>query len=357
MRKFTERNRTMKTSKAVLYTRVSTGEQAESGTSLEAQELACLRKAAELGLPVVGTFSDPGVSGALYLGRPGIQAALSALESRQADTLIIYKLDRSGRDVDVIRAIRKRVEVAGGRLVFADGMNFDSSATGKLMFTQLAGFAEFERELIRERTMLGMRRRAEQGQQPSRARSPYGYHVVIRADVLKGDYPADQLGSYQIVEAEAHWVKEIFRRYADGESLEAVCRWLNAQGVRTPRNGDYWRRSSLRTILSNPAYKGEPAFGRTVRHSDESRLEQGFRRPFVQRAAPVENCVTLTAPALVSAELWDACQQKLVSNKGTLSGNPKRRFLLGGLLRCPLCGRGMHGSRRERRAKWGRWQE
>src|SRR5437764_821018 len=181
--------------KAIIYTRVSTGEQVEQGTSLEGQELACLRKAAEIKAQVVRTISDPGVSGGLFLTRPGIQDALRAIKNGDADTLVVAKLDRAGRDVDALREISRSIERAGGQLVFADGMNFDNSSTGRLLYTQMAGFAEFERAVIRERTSAGSRRAAEKGVQPQR-NSPFGYHIVTKADVIRGEYPAGTEGTY-----------------------------------------------------------------------------------------------------------------------------------------------------------------
>ena len=69
---------------AVLYRRVSTGEQAEHGTSLEHQESVNRAEAARLCATIAGEFGDPGVSGASYLSRPGIQAALGRAEELAA---------------------------------------------------------------------------------------------------------------------------------------------------------------------------------------------------------------------------------------------------------------------------------
>ena len=215
--------------KAIIYTRVSTGQQAEQGTGLEVQESACLRKAQDLGAEVVDIIIDEGISGAFYLSRPGIQKALTMLEAKKADMLITMKLDRSGRDADVLAVIRKRVQHAGAQLVFVDGANFENNATGNLLFRVNAGFVEYEKEVIRERTMSGRRKRAEQGQQPTRSRHPFGYHVVCKDDVLRGEYPLEQLGMYQIIEEQAQWVRKIFAWYAEGASLRQVCRSLLAQ--------------------------------------------------------------------------------------------------------------------------------
>src|ERR1041384_4753007 len=84
----------MKPLKAVLSLRVSTEDQAENGTSLETQELACLRKAAELNAQVVTIYRDEGVSGALYHTRAGMQAALADIEAGKANLLIVYSISR-----------------------------------------------------------------------------------------------------------------------------------------------------------------------------------------------------------------------------------------------------------------------
>src|SRR5205085_12388895 len=118
----------------------------------------------------------------------------------EANLLITMKLDRTGRDVDIIRLIQKRVTNAGGRLIFADGMNFENNATGRLMLTQMAGFAEYEKEVIRERTTAGRRRRAAEGIQPARCFAPYGYRIPTWADKERGECSADEVGRYQIVE-------------------------------------------------------------------------------------------------------------------------------------------------------------
>src|SRR5579872_2857803 len=237
--------RTMKeTPRAVIVPRVSSLRQAEEGTSLEAQELACLHKSADIGAQVVGVYRDEGVSGARYLTRPGIQAALSDIEAGRANTLVTYKLDRAGRDVEILRDIKRRVERAGGSLVFADGTTFKKNATGDLLYTQLAAFAEYERASIRERTMSGRRRRAQQGIQPQRARHAFGYHIVTEKDVLSGEYSASQIGRYLIDEERAPWAREAFLRFAEGESLRQVCFYLDGR-VPPSRGGRCWRPQSL----------------------------------------------------------------------------------------------------------------
>jgi site-specific DNA recombinase len=333
--------------KAVIYTRVSTERQADEGTSLEVQETACLKKAQEMGAQVVDIVSDEGISGAFFLSRPGIQKVLSIIECGEANLLITMKLDRTGRDVDVIRMIQKRVTNAGGRLVFTDGMTFENTATGRFMLTQFSAVAELEKEVIRERMMSGKRKRAEQGQQPSRTQPPFGYHVVLREDVIRGDYTASELGKYQIIEKQAVIVRELFRRCAAGATLRQLARWMQEQGVPTQRGGKAWYGSTLRYLLMNPAYKGTPYWGRNQWRTDESRIAAG-KKPAHSRKAPASDWVTLECEPLVDTVLWEQCQERLAENQQVQSGPTKRRYLLSGLIRCPKCGRAMRSMNSKR---------
>lgn len=110
-------------------------------------------------------FEDAGVSGKLAR-RPGLDACLAYL--RQGDTLVITKLDRLGRSV------RNLVEEAGALgergidlVVLHQGIDTTTPA-GKLMFHMLAAIAEFERDLVRERTMDGLRAARARGRKGGR---------------------------------------------------------------------------------------------------------------------------------------------------------------------------------------------
>ncbi len=337
----------MKTSqppKAILFARVSTPGQAVEGTSLESQEASCLRKAAAENAQVVAIYREEGISGGLYLARPDIQAALQKIESGEANLLIFPKVDRVGRTVDVIHAIKRRVERAGGRLVFADGMDYGSNAVGNFTFTQMAAIAELEKETIRERTMSGCRRRAEEGIQPCRRFSPFGYHLVTKADVLTGAYPPGTVGTYQPLES-LKWAGEMFARCDNGHSLRQIAQWLQDSGVLTGAGKPVWYPNVVRGILTNPVYKGQAAYGRREHVTDESRLERGYKRvDFNRPRKDASSVVYIPCPAVVDEATWNRCQERLRANQEQFSGNPGRRKLLTGLLRCPRCRRTLNGT-------------
>lgn len=102
--------------------------------------------------------------------RPGLEACLKAL--RQGDTLVVWKLDRLGRNlkhlVDVVQGLNGRG--VGLKVLTGQGASIDTTtANGRLMFNFFAALAEFERELIVERTIAGLaaaRARGRNGGRP-----------------------------------------------------------------------------------------------------------------------------------------------------------------------------------------------
>lgn len=102
--------------------------------------------------------------------RPGLDACIKAL--RDGDTLVVWKLDRLGRDlrhlVNLVGDLTKRG--IGLKVLAGEGASIDTTtANGRLIFAIFAGLAEFERELIVERTKAGLaaaRARGRNGGRP-----------------------------------------------------------------------------------------------------------------------------------------------------------------------------------------------
>lgn len=104
--------------------------------------------------------------------RPGLDAALKAL--REGDTLIVWKLDRLGRDlrhlVNTVHELEKKQ--IGFKVISGHGASIDTTTSaGKLVFGIFAALAEFERDLISERTKAGLaaaRARGRSGGHPTK---------------------------------------------------------------------------------------------------------------------------------------------------------------------------------------------
>lgn len=337
--------------RAVVYTRVSTGQQTEN-TSLAGQYAVCARKALDEGSRIVAHCEET-ASGGLYLTRGELQKALELIENGDADDLILAKLDRTGRELESLRDIRRRVERNGGHLIFADGMQFEQNAVGNLLFSQMGAFAEFERELIKERMIGGLERVAASGKQPSRAKSPYGYRVWIKDDVTRGQCTPDELGTYILVPEESRWIKPLFERVADGQSLRSCAAWLTESGA-TPRLVAIWNPVTLRGMIRNVVYKGAPQWRKTKSTVDESRAEKGIGIR-VESPRPESERVDLApCPALVSKALWARANETLERGRAERSGRNDHRYLLTGLLWCTKCGRRVLSMSSSSRRKGGR---
>ena len=143
--------------KAALYLRVSTSEQTTLNQELE------LKKYCELqGFEVYKIYKDEGVSGA-KTSRPQLDEMLYDMRQKLFDCLVVWKFDRLGRSTAHLLQVLEELKNKDVRLI-ATSQNIDTSTPmGKFFFTILSGFAEMEREMIRERIKLGLKRRRKEG--------------------------------------------------------------------------------------------------------------------------------------------------------------------------------------------------
>jgi DNA invertase Pin-like site-specific DNA recombinase len=219
--------------KAIGYRRVSTAEQAGSGLGLEAQQSAIVVAAMRLGLPLVDTFTDAGVSGGLTLEqRPSLLAALNAIE--KGDVLIIAKRDRLGRDVLNVAMIQRLIERKHARIVSAAGEGSDDDGPTSILMRQIIdAFGQYERALIRARTKSAMAAKKTRGERVGGV--PFGY--VVGADGKTLEVHATEqcvLGRLRALRAAGH-------------TFQAVADELNRTGYRS-RTGGAWSRQSVHML-------------------------------------------------------------------------------------------------------------
>ena len=117
-------------------------------------------------------------------------------------------------------------------------------------------------------------------------------------------------------------VERMFQRVGvDRLSVGEVCRRLKEQGVISPRGNNYWDRTTVRSILRNPAYKGSAAFGKTRIGQMRPRLRPYLgqaehpKRAYSRYVSPPEEWIHIPVPAMVSEELFDAAGEQLVENR------------------------------------------
>ena len=208
------------TLQVVGYVRVSTQGQVESGAGLRSQRKQIRDACEQRGWTLVRIESDEGASASSTKNRPGLAAALAAVESGEAGGLIVAKLDRLSRSVRDFCDVLDRSQRQEWVLACLDLGLDTSTATGRFTGQIIACVAELERSLIGQRTREGLaQKRAE------------GVHLGRK---------------YSISPKLARRIRAM---RAGGATLEAICATLNAEGVPTSRGGAEWRPSSIQRAL------------------------------------------------------------------------------------------------------------
>jgi len=158
---------------AIGYCRVSTDNQATEGVSLEAQRarIAAWCEANDLVLDDVHV--DAGLSGGRADNRPALQNALDAV-CRTKGVLVVYSLSRLARSVPDMVEISERLEGAGADFASITESFDTSSPTGVFIFRILSAVAEWERNIIRERTRDAMEHKRGNGERVS-GKAPLGW--------------------------------------------------------------------------------------------------------------------------------------------------------------------------------------
>ena len=226
---------------AVCYVRVSTLEQAQHGVSLDAQTERLISYCQNTGLQPIRVIREEPISASKPLiMRPGGKKLLQALAEGEVNHVVAMKLDRLFRSTQDALEHVTRWDADGVVLHLVDmgGSSLStSSAMGRMMYSLLASFAEFERNLISERTAAALAHK--KGKQQAYNQTPYGFQKMGK--VLTPD------------EAEQKVLREIFTWRHDGLSLYAIASRLNDLGV-TAKKGGKWHCETIRHILQNDLY-------------------------------------------------------------------------------------------------------
>jgi site-specific DNA recombinase len=299
--------------RCAIYTRKSTQEGLEEAfTSLDAQRDAALayihsqQHAGWCCLPE--RYDDGGFTGG-NLDRPALKRLLADIQTRKLDCLVVYKVDRLSRSLLDFARLMEVLDQHQVAFVSVTQQFNTATPMGRLVLHILLSFAQFEREIIAERTrdkLAAARRKGKwAGGMPL-----LGYDVDSKGSKLTVNEP------------EAERVRALFVLYREHRALLPVVQELARRGWvqkcwRTRkgrlRGGQPFTTTSLRKLLTNVTYRGQ------VRYEDE--------------VHPGEH------PALVDAALWEQVQALLLrsgSARGPRTCNPHGSFLQG-FLRCVPC--------------------
>ena len=162
------------------YVRVSSDEQANSGAGLAAQRAAIQAECKRRGWQLLEVIEDAGYS-AKDLKRPGVLTALETLERREADGLVVAKLDRLSRSMLDFTTIMAKATKQGWALVALDCAVDSTTPAGEAMAHVLATFAQFERRLIGQRTREALAAKRAAGVRLGR---PQSLPVTVRKRIV-----------------------------------------------------------------------------------------------------------------------------------------------------------------------------
>ena len=218
---------------AVIYIRVSTLDQANEGVSLDAQRERAERWAEANGYRVFPHVFRDTISGKRMSNRPELQRALDEACRVKGRALIVYSLSRLARSTRDAIAIAERLAKAGCDLVSLTEKLDTTTAAGKMMFRMLAVLAEFERDLISERTRTAMAHKAAKGERVGQI--PFGKRLDAATSLLVRD------------DDEQRTLARIGRLRARSASWEAIAAELNDSNVPT-KTGRRWTWQTVRKV-------------------------------------------------------------------------------------------------------------
>jgi site-specific DNA recombinase len=303
--------------RCAIYTRKSSDEGLDGDfTSLDAQRESAMAYIAsqqhEGWVCLPGRYDDGGYTGG-NMDRPALKRLLADIQAGKVDCIVTYKVDRLSRSLLDFARIMEIFDKH--RVSFVSVTQLFNSATsmGRLVLNVLLSFAQFEREIIGERTRDKMAAARRKGKR-------CGGMAILGYDVDA------QNGKLVVNEAEAALVRAIYGFYLRHETLALVVQelarrgWVNKRWVTRKgreRGGKPFTKSTLHKLLTNVTYVGKVCYKRELHAGEQA--------------------------AVVDEALWQEVQERLRHHARTKGAMARNRYgaLLKGLLHCAGCGRCM----------------
>jgi site-specific DNA recombinase len=276
-------------------------------------------------------FRDDGYSGA-KLNRPALDALRDQAARAAFEVVLITSPDRLARNYVHQMLLLEELERHGCQVCFIDRPpNHDPHE--QLVLQIRGAVAEYERTLIADRMRRGRLAKLRRGELLPWTRPPYGYR-------LDPERPRDP-ATVRVEPAEAAIVAELFAAYAEGGvTLYALAQRLTDRNVPSPTGRRHWTASTIRGILTNPAYIGQTASGRRQVISPQRRysaLKPVGRGGHSSRPRPPEEWICVAVPAMIKEEEFAQVQQRLLSNQQQAMRSTQHEYLLRGLVSCGVC--------------------
>jgi site-specific DNA recombinase len=319
------------TIRCAIYTRKST----EEGLDQEFNSLDAQREAGEACIAsqksegwvcLPDRYDDGGYTGG-NMERPALKRLMADIDDGRVDCVVVYKVDRLSRSLLDFTHIMEALENRGVSFVSVTQQFNTTSSMGRLTLNILLSFAQFEREIISERTRDKIAAARRKGKW-SGGRPILGFDVAPKG------------GRLLVNEAEAAQVRAIYEIYLDRESLIATIAELDARGWTNKQwtnkkgresGGSPFNKHSLYSLLTNVLYTGRLTYKDEI-HAGEQ-------------------------PSIVDDETFRRVRQILKRNGSTGGAQVRNQFgaILKGLINCVPCGCAMvptHTTKQDRRYRY-----
>ena len=245
-----ENKQAAKCLRVAAYCRVSTDDE-EQKTSYEAQIGYYTEKINQNPeWQMAGIFADEGISGTQAQKRPEFLKMIRLCRQRKIDIILTKSLSRFARNtVDSLGYIRELRAL--GIAVISEKENINTlTAESEMLITIMSCFAQAESESISKNVSWGVRQSFKNGNVPMQYARLLGYR--------KGHD-----GNAEIIPEEAEVVKEIYRCYLDGMSMNLIADRLNEKGLTTKGGSSPYRKMVVQRILTNEKYTGDALLQKT----------------------------------------------------------------------------------------------
>lgn len=285
---------------AIAYYRFSSHRQGEQ--SIEGQRMVAVQWAEANGYTIVKEYIDRAMTGKND-DREQFQLMLRELDKLRPAVLILWKVDRMGRNKEEIAFNKYRCKKSGVKVVYT-AEHIPNTPEGVILESVMEGLAEYYSLQLSQNVSRGMRVSASKCQTTGGV-CPLGYKLGANKRL-------------EIDEEKAAIVRQIFSRYTAGESQAEIVKSLNAQGFRTGW-GRQFSYNSLRSVLKNEKYMG------VYTYKNEVRIEGGV-------------------PAIIDSETYMKAQEMMKVNKRAPAHKwSKADYILTEKLFCGRCGEAMVG--------------
>lgn len=303
-----------------IYIRVSTDTQVRGGHSLGEQEKRLVSLCEAKGYEIFKVYSDAGISGKSVENRSAYQQMMNDMKKGKFNRILAFKMDRLSRSISDFEEFFQKTEEYNCEVEFLEGNIDMTGASGKLFARILEVFAQFERELIVERTLLGIESAASKGH--ISGQPPLGYKAEIIDNV--------RTKRWIINEEEVPMVKELFNMCLQGKTYQDISKIMkekypkvlvyyrknNETGEKEPVYRA-WNYSSISRILNNKCYIGIYEYRKRIK--DKEIVE-------------IENVVT----PIIEESVFYECQENI--QKNIRNYYRSKNYLFMQKIKCPKCG-------------------